>query len=860
MMGLVGHKSRWSCWRVLGLIVAIVVMVATGCASGVEEEQNGDDDSNIRAEQNHGNDDPSGNDDPADVGVPIEDSGDNGGLIEDTGINDGEPDDAGSNDGGPCDGVQCGDKYCDPDSGECVDCLTGEHCGDTLVCDAVAQSCVGCVDATDCPGDDVCNLEPQVCVQCVDATDCPGADVCDPVEFSCVECVDANDCPGDDVCDPVARRCVECVARADCSGDDVCDETAQVCVDCVDTPDCSGNDVCDQSAQVCVECVGDGDCPGSGRCITSQQVCVDCLGDGDCGGDLTCDTAQNVCVGCVVDTDCGSEQVCDDETCVDCVVDGDCGFGLECNQAANECEMIGECVESANCVAEDVCDTSTFECVECLSDQECGDGLECNLSTNECDMVGECIEDGHCTGEDVCDTSTYECVECVGDDECDDGFQCDQVANECELSGECADDEHCSDGDVCDTSVYECVECLGDGDCEGSWLCDESAQMCVECFDDDDCDGSWVCYDSVALCVECMEDQDCPHQGQQCFSDYNACSAPCCDFEKEVAYADSSGHYRGYNVVVDSAGNAVVGIADRDNNHIILAERDGGGWATQVVEALESIDTISALDIALDADDNPHMILANQEELTHFWREGTTWNSELLDEAESGSYRGVRIVIDEQGTVHMAAEDTSSESDFFYAWQESDGSRGEEDVVLEGGSTNWIELDVYSDGIPVIVATMTGATGEIYVLERIGTGQWIETALGQISHTGATMAVDADDDLWVLANTSFSAVLWHFSGGQWTEESVPSNFQNGPFSAPEHGIGIDGFNEPHFITFGEEYLFYYRRENGDWIEYQALDYADNLEAPRMTVGPVGRPHVVVRHWTDQEIHYFTTQQ
>ena len=796
MTRLVSQKT----WLLKWAVVMALVLLMVGCASGDEDEL-------VNAnDQTTNNQTP---DDESDVGVPDEDAGANNHEEpgEDAGANHEEPgEDVGANDGEPCDGVDCADQHCDPDTGQCVDCVTGEHCSDMQVCDPTAQACVECVESTDC---------------------------------------------AEGVCDPTAQACVECVDTGDCPGSDACDLSDQVCVECVDTPDCVGTDVCDVGEQACVECVDDGDCSGSARCDVGEQVCVDCFDDNDCGGELTCDTAQNVCVGCVVDGDCGSEQVCDDETCVGCVDDGDCGTGFECNLGSQSCDMIGECIGDDHCTSDDVCDTSTYECVECLSDEECEDGLECDLGANECVMVGECVGDTDCAGDDICDTSTYECVECLSDDECDDGLECDLGAKECVMLGECVGDDDCGD-DVCDPSTFECVECLGDGDCDGDWLCDEPAQMCVECLGDGDCDGSWVCHD-LQLCVECLDDQDCPGGGL-CHEDLTACSAPCCDFVSQVAAPDSMANFGGYDVVVNDEGEPMVGIADRENNRVIIAEKSDSGWFTQVADSLDDIDTISYLDIALDADGQPHMIMANQQELTHYWRESGAWQSELLDELDSGAFGHVSIAVDTENKVHMAARISAAE--YFYAWQQADGSRGDEQVVfVDGPSGTWMEMDVYSDGQPVLVITDTSAsTSDVHVAERTGSGTWLEDQLGQSTSQGATVAIDSNDELWIVATTGLGVAVWNRAGGQWSDESVSVSSGAGEYP----GIDVDKFDEPHFVHHGNDQLYYMRRENGTWVEYEAIEFSGSTY-PNMAVGPTGQPHVVARHWNDIEIRYYTTE-
>ncbi len=104
------------------------------------------------------------------------DGGTGDGGTGDGGTGDGGTGDGGTGDGGtgdgttdPCALVDCSEGVCDPDTGDCVDCLSDGDCGTDLVCDDASQTCIGCSDHGDCPGAQKCHDQYPVCVaECCD--------------------------------------------------------------------------------------------------------------------------------------------------------------------------------------------------------------------------------------------------------------------------------------------------------------------------------------------------------------------------------------------------------------------------------------------------------------------------------------------------------------------------------------------------------------------------------------------------------------------------------------------------------------------------------------------------------------------
>ncbi len=80
--------------------------------------------------------------------------------------------------------------HCNTDDGECVECLSNDHCEGNFVCsDFVCQEPLTCSSDEDCtqPGHEHCETEAGVCVECMDDDHCDveAGERC--LDFSCVD-------------------------------------------------------------------------------------------------------------------------------------------------------------------------------------------------------------------------------------------------------------------------------------------------------------------------------------------------------------------------------------------------------------------------------------------------------------------------------------------------------------------------------------------------------------------------------------------------------------------------------------------------------------------------------------------------
>jgi len=216
---------------------------------------------------------------------------------------------------------------CDPDTGECVGCITGDDCAEGQYCDTVTQQCEdGCADDSECP-DQLCDPDTHECVDCTEDDQCEPGSVCGP-DGTCVPgCSETQFCPAGlqcctgacldtqtdlancgacgEACPGIDNATVVCAAGvcefdmcddgyADCNlnHDDGCEHNLSL-GDCACTPGdkipCYGGPLGTEGVGECkageAECTPDGQ--GYGVCLGQTLPAFDVCGDGldnDCTG------------------------------------------------------------------------------------------------------------------------------------------------------------------------------------------------------------------------------------------------------------------------------------------------------------------------------------------------------------------------------------------------------------------------------------------------------------------------------------------------------------------------------------------------------------------------------------------------
>ncbi len=250
---------------------------------------------------------------------------------------------------GCVDATSCGassGKICDPSTHECVqgchtadDCPVGERCeGGSSTTVGRCVQCDPATQAQDCltSPDTVCDPDSHQCVECLSNNDCISTGQCNTTEHKCVQCVENDVCDKGQICDLASNSCVAgCVtgSASNCpTSAPVCDPNEGdngTCVQCLHDLDCQRTQVCDEGAKTCVTgCVGESGTPDDSRCIYTgsgtpptdvycegdigpRGQCVECRNAQDCPSTETCDATKHVCHckqtgdSCTANSDCG---------------------------------------------------------------------------------------------------------------------------------------------------------------------------------------------------------------------------------------------------------------------------------------------------------------------------------------------------------------------------------------------------------------------------------------------------------------------------------------------------------------------------------------------------------------------------
>ncbi len=188
--------------------------------------------------------------------------------------------------------IDCADQVCNPDDGECVDCVSAADCDDSAFCN----------------GDETCSAENT----CEAGTDpCTEGQSCDEEADECVEsctddasCDDGEFCTGVETCDSNGL----CSSSGDpCNEGETCNEETDMCdgpvVDCNSNGDCMENQECIDN--VCVDivvpdCNSNGDCPDDGLFCNGTESCntnsFECASSGNpCAEGETCNEDTDAC-------------------------------------------------------------------------------------------------------------------------------------------------------------------------------------------------------------------------------------------------------------------------------------------------------------------------------------------------------------------------------------------------------------------------------------------------------------------------------------------------------------------------------------------------------------------------------------
>ncbi len=435
----------------------------------------------------------------------------------------------------------CGDQVCNPDDGECVDCVVDADCAEGFCSELGGNICVECLNDTHCDDDNDCTDDACDTAQCTHTNVANGTACADENNECTDDACDDGVCEHSNVADGAA-----CDDGSDCTENDAC--TAGVCggsdiADC-----CESNDDCDTAAgETCNTTTNECETP-TPDCTAANASTV-CDDDDVCTDDTCVDGScvnTNNTAGCDDSNFCTSGDVCANGACAGTAVT--CPAGQACNPLNGNCAAI-TCTTNANCsdgfsCTADTCNLGTGLCEFTAIDSACNDGLFCNGTegAGSCDTADPdteagtgCVRPGNpCVNPTpVCNEATNACAACTTNAQCDDDVPC--TSDTCNTgTGACANvavNASCPDPLKCDGDD-QCVPADPDADSNGciqpgnpcdaiGKVCSESTfvvgdlNTCTTCVSNADCSDGITCTQDVcagapALCSHVDTDSLCP--------------------------------------------------------------------------------------------------------------------------------------------------------------------------------------------------------------------------------------------------------------------------------------------------------------------------------------------------------------
>ena len=317
-------------------------------------------------------------------------------------------------------GDPCASGVCDG-TGECVECVETEDCGDPLQ-GCMRNTCIpiDCGDSRQNGAETDVDCGGPTCPPCADGLGCGAAADCE--SGVCADGGGSFKCQVADCDDGVSNGGETGV---DCGGPCVAGDDKK-CADgdgCGDADDCVSG-VCDADTNTC-------SAPICGDGVINQpgEACDD-------GNRVNGDTCNNNCgFGECGDGEVGGTEQCDDGN----LVDGD-----DCD---SNCTLTG--CGNGIVTGPEACDDGNL-----TSGDGCDDGPAGNCTPTACGntivTAGEGCDDGGTMPGDGCNALCLKelAAACDGDAECASGF-CDPADDTCRCDG----DADCPIGQLCDTSV-----------------------------------------------------------------------------------------------------------------------------------------------------------------------------------------------------------------------------------------------------------------------------------------------------------------------------------------------------------------------------------------------------------------------
>ncbi len=294
---------------------------------------------------------------------------------------------------------------------------------------------------------------------------------------------------------------------------------------------------------------------------------------------------------------------------------------------------------------------------------------------------------------------------------------------------------------------------------------------------------------------------------------------------------------------LDAAGHPHIAYG---GDHLYYAYHDGNMWRYETADWAPGVGSSPSLD--LNSSDQPHIAYHDSQngDLKYAFRDGAGWHVMTVDTGAADSPVGetARLGLDSAGQPHIVYSDNSNYA-LKYAFLEPTGWRVEQvGHALYLGAP--FSLAVSSTGVPHLCCADYDPVDELLVHAYREDTTWILEEIGTGFASPCSLALDADDHPYVIANKSGneSAVV-HWTGGSWHTETIHwAGYQINGLSL---ALSADGF--PHVSAtfwYGAEpgypvWQYRYRDQQG----WHGLLSSDSVELGQtsLALDADGRPFV-----------------
>lgn len=362
-----------------------------------------------------------------------------------------------------------------------------------------------------------------------------------------------------------------------------------------------------------------------------------------------------------------------------------------------------------------------------------------------------------------------------------------------------------------------------------------------------------VCEPDTLECVECIEHDDC--SDGLCHIEHPVCIRDCCDETTEDGFVDLGYIHDRYDIAVTGDGEPRMVVGNDDDEVLQYAQPVDGTWLKEDF-AEEAANTSTKIKLALDADDDPHVLYSEYERLVYYWRGDSGWESQELvsdDDGDDPSYAD--LVFDDDGTLHIMSL-LNYGDDILYVTREENGAQDEETFAFpEEDGAAWLNLDVTSDNRP-IASFYVGPETELIVGERSSSGDWDYESVTTESFQIHGMAVGPDDEPTIAYHRSENDGLRLLSrdGSDWTDEVVFDE----PEVAYSPDIAIDDLGDPHVVYTSQNddgADLGYLRFDGEDYQTHLVESFESATYPRVVLDDQRIAHAVSRDSSRDAVTY-----